>query len=142
MPSKLKKPCAKAGCPELTAERHCTAHASKTHKRYDDLRESAAKRGYDARWRERRVRFLQQHPICLECYMEERLTPATVVDHIIPHKGKKKLFWDENNWQPLCKRHHDIKTVTEDGGFGRGMGVRREKRALDLGFVEKSNRVE
>lgn len=51
--------------------------------------------------------------------MEESLTPATVVDHVIPHKGDKKFFWDENNWQPLCKRHHDIKTATEDGGFGR-----------------------
>jgi 5-methylcytosine-specific restriction protein A len=49
-----------------------------------------------------------------------RVVAASIVDHIKPHKGNKVLFWDKNNWQPLCKRHHDIKTATEDGGFGRG----------------------
>lgn len=43
---------------------------------------------------------------------------AEVVDHIQSHKGDMRLFWDESNWQPLCKRHHDIKTASEDGGFG------------------------
>jgi 5-methylcytosine-specific restriction protein A len=28
------------------------------------------------------------------------------------------LFWNETNWQPLCKECHDRKTATEDGGFG------------------------
>lgn len=41
------------------------------------------------------------------------------VDHIIPHKGDPELFWDQDNWQSLCKPHHDRKTATEDGGFGR-----------------------
>ncbi|RKJ07590.1 HNH endonuclease, partial [Butyricicoccus sp. 1XD8-22] len=42
------------------------------------------------------------------------LTQATVVDHIKPHQGDQSLFWNENNWQPLCKRCHDRKTRTED----------------------------
>ncbi len=41
---------------------------------------------------------------------ENKLTPATVVDHIIPHRGDQKLFWDENNWQGLCEHHHNTKT--------------------------------
>ena len=45
---------------------------------------------------------------------EEKYIKATVVDHITPHRGDKKLFWDEDNWQPLCKRCHDKKTMTED----------------------------
>lgn len=48
---------------------------------------------------------------------EGQLTEAKVVDHIKPHRGDKELFWDSTNWQSLCKRHHDIKTATEDGGF-------------------------
>ena len=40
--------------------------------------------------------------------------PASVVDHIKPHKGDYDLFWDEANHQALCKRCHDIKTATED----------------------------
>lgn len=64
--------------------------------------------------------------------------PASVVDHIINHKFKaamdsgdaaaiakaKRLFWDsEKNWQSLCKPHHDLKTGTEDGAFGRYAGA-------------------
>ena len=36
------------------------------------------------------------------------------VDHIIPHRGDQKLFWDRNNWQALCKPCHDRKTGKED----------------------------
>jgi len=39
---------------------------------------------------------------------------ATVVDHIIPHRGDARLMWDESNYQALCKRCHDKKTWTED----------------------------
>ena len=49
--------------------------------------------------------------------MQGRRTPATVVDHIVPHKGDKKLFWDSGNWQPLCGPCHSRKTAKEDGGF-------------------------
>ncbi|WP_400245601.1 HNH endonuclease [Niallia sp. JL1B1071] len=43
-----------------------------------------------------------------------KLEKATVVDHIVPHRGDQDLFWDETNWQPLCKSCHDRKTMTED----------------------------
>jgi len=41
-------------------------------------------------------------------------TKATDVDHIVPHRGDQRLFWDESNWQALCHRHHSIKTRSED----------------------------
>lgn len=120
MPPRMNKPCCKPGCPELTKDRYCEKH-KKDSRRYDQYRGSAAERGYDARWRKARAVFLKQNPLCVHCQKEGRLTAATVVDHIIPHKGDYKLFWDvKNNWQSLCKRHHDIKTVREDGGFGNG----------------------
>jgi hypothetical protein len=28
---------------------------------------------------------------------------ATVLDHIVPHKGNGELFWDPANWQGLCE---------------------------------------
>ena len=43
-----------------------------------------------------------------------KYTQATAVDHIVPHRGDSKLFWDRNNWQPLCKPCHDRKTGRED----------------------------
>lgn len=43
-------------------------------------------------------------------------TAATVVDHVIPHKGDLGLFWDLTNWQPLCKLCHDsVKQAQESG---------------------------
>jgi len=41
---------------------------------------------------------------------EGKIVPATVVDHIIPHRGDQKLFWDQTNWEALCKECHDKKT--------------------------------
>jgi 5-methylcytosine-specific restriction protein A len=53
------------------------------------------------------------------CAEEKRQEAATVVDHIEPHRGDMKLFWDHKNWRPLCKRHHDRKTANEDSHRGR-----------------------
>ena len=82
-------------------------------------RPSASARGYDDRWRQASRRFLNGHPVCVRCEAAGRLTGATVVDHKVPHKGDRDLFWDEANWQPLCSRCHNAKTAAEDGGLGR-----------------------
>lgn len=42
--------------------------------------------------------------------------PATVVDHIVPHKGNDALFWAQWNWQPATDRAHNKKTSREDRG--------------------------
>lgn len=43
---------------------------------------------------------------------------ATVVDHITPHKGDLKLFWDETNLQALCAPcHNGAKAQIERGGY-------------------------
>lgn len=86
-----------------------------------ERRGSARARGYDSRWEVARLAFLAANPFCRHCEREtpESIQPAEVVDHIVPHKGDDRLFWDETNWQPLCKPHHDRKTAVEDGGFGR-----------------------
>lgn len=85
-----------------------------------DRRPSASERGYGLDWRIARKWFLSEHPLCRHCLdaKPQRLTPATVVDHIKPHKGVMALFWDADNWQALCNRCHGIKTAKEDGAFG------------------------
>lgn len=84
-----------------------------------EARPTAAARGYDARWRKARVHYLQAHPLCVMCRAEHRVTQATVVDHIVPHRGNHERMWSVSNWQALCKTHHDRKTARQDGGFGR-----------------------
>jgi 5-methylcytosine-specific restriction enzyme A len=79
----------------------------------DRQRPSAARRGYGPRWRRARAAFLAQHPLCTACRAEGRVVPATVVDHVLPHRGDQKLFWDERNWAPACKPCHDAKTARE-----------------------------
>lgn len=108
MPRKPLKPCKHQGCPELTDKEFCKNHREL----YE--RKSASERGYNNRWRKARKRFLKQNPLCVHCKEDGKLTRATVVDHIKPHRGDMTLFWDESNWQPLCKKCHDKKTMTKD----------------------------
>ena len=108
MPKAPKRPCRYPGCPNLCDKGvYCSQHMQFSS---DRMRGGAESRGYDARWRKARTAFLQRNPLCNECMKSGKITPATVVDHIIPHRGDRKLFWDESNWQPLCKCCHDRKT--------------------------------
>jgi 5-methylcytosine-specific restriction enzyme A len=84
----------------------------------DRLRPSAARRGYSGRWRKARARYLAEHPLCASCQAGGRLSSAKVVDHVVPHRGDQRLFWDEDNWEALCKPCHDRKTV-RDGRWGQ-----------------------
>lgn len=70
---------------------------------------TTTERGYGWRWQQARNRFLgrAENALCRMCAAEGRTVAATVVDHIVPHKGDQRLMWDEANWQPLCKLHHD-----------------------------------
>lgn len=89
-----------------------------------DSRESASKRGYNRRWQTYRIRFLSEHPLCAMHLQLGRVVPATIVDHIIPHKGDRKLFWNPKNHQALCKQCHDShKQRLEKSGAVVGCGL-------------------
>jgi len=98
------------GCPELVEGSRCDRHNRDQRREADIRRGSSSQRGYGAAWRKARARYLRAHPFCCECRKEGRIEVATVVDHIVPHRGDPARFWDERNWQPLCKPHHDRKT--------------------------------
>lgn len=70
--------------------------------RHDTRRPSARARGYNHDWRKARAEYLAAHPYCRMCG-----NLASVVDHVIPHRGDTRLFWHRANWQPLCKHCHD-----------------------------------
>lgn len=79
-------------------------------------KESSTKRGYNYRWKKYRLIYLQENPLCVFCKEDGNISKADVVDHIVPHKGDTKLFWDKDNHQPLCKFHHDsTKQAIENG---------------------------
>lgn len=109
MPKKSKKPCRHLGCPNLTDGKYCEEH-----KPLHPDRPSATKRGYGSKWQRVSKAYLRKHPLCVKCLAEGRFVSATVVDHIIPHRGNPTLMWSESNWQALCKHCHDRKTGNED----------------------------
>jgi 5-methylcytosine-specific restriction protein A len=126
MAALTQHPCAAPGCAELLpagGPSYCRAHA----RRRDHYRGSQRARGYTWRWEQRRALFLQLYPLCgmrpggrppvsSSCWEARRVTPATVVDHVIPHKGDAALMWNEvENWQALCARCHGLKTNAERG---------------------------
>jgi len=81
--------------------------ASGSRKLSDYFRRNARQRGYSAEWDKKASAYLEAHPVCVGCRGIGLVVPATVVDHIIPHKGDRRLFWDSNNWQGLCTWHHN-----------------------------------
>lgn len=102
--------CGAPGCRALTASRYCAKHAKTTrqvsaqwHKLYNL-----------AVWKNiLRPKQLTRCPWCAVCAQQGKRVKATVVDHIIPHKGNMALFANENNLQSLCKQCHDAKTMRE-----------------------------
>jgi 5-methylcytosine-specific restriction protein A len=118
MPRRPLKPCAQPGCPALVESGRCPDHDRKRQYNRDHPRGSSTAQGYGQRWRRARARFLRAHPLCVRCAREGRTTAATVVDHRAPHRGDPALFWDERNWQSMCKQCHDAKTARE-GRWGR-----------------------
>jgi 5-methylcytosine-specific restriction protein A len=113
-----KRPCSYPGCTTLTDSSRCDLHRKQEQKEYDKRRGNPAARGYGRAWRVSSKAFLARNPLCVECLKNRQLVAATEVDHIVPHKGDSALFWDQNNWAPMCKRCHSRKTALTDGRWG------------------------
>ena len=121
MAHKAPRPCRFPGCPNTTIsdDGYCKTHHSLANQKYKpNTQRTTYQHMYSTRWHKARVSFLRSNPLCTICLSDGRTTPATVIDHITPHKGDYSLFWDENNWQALCTLCHNKKTASEDGAFG------------------------
>lgn len=117
MPETIEKP-GSSNAPGFVVYAPVTTPARRS---YDKQRGTRTQRGYDNRWLRARRRYLAANPLCRLCQQVGRTTAATVVDHVVPHRGDRALFWDESNWQPLCKECHDsVKAQEERGGVMRG----------------------
>lgn len=77
----------------------------------------------DRKWRKLRAHQLRSSPWCEICDKRGKVTPATVVDHVQPHRGDKILFW-YGKIQSVCKACHDgEKHVVELKGFSDRIGA-------------------
>jgi len=77
---------------------------------HDQRRGSARARGYDRTWEKARAHHLAEHPLCFYCahgvFASARVTAATLIDHVEPHRGDRDLFWLRTNWASCCTDCH------------------------------------
>jgi 5-methylcytosine-specific restriction endonuclease McrA len=93
------------------------------YQRAPDHRESAAKRGYDRKWRILRRAYIARHPLCEPKYLCDG-HPAADVDHIVPIDVKPELRLVESNLQSICRSCHNYKTRRIDPKTRRAAGPR------------------
>lgn len=80
---------------------------------------------YGYRWQQAREGFLRKHPLCAQCERQGVVEAASVVDHIVAHRGDMELFWDRANWQSLCGPcHNSWKQRLEKSGREPGCDAR------------------
>lgn len=110
MPAAIRHCCRSPGCPMLVTGRYCEKHAREAERQ----RGSSAERGYGRRWRRFRRWYLTQHPLCVQCEAEGRLTEATEVHHVIAVRVDASLQYEESNLQSLCHACHSRVTAREN----------------------------
>lgn len=86
----------------------------------------------------RKIR-LEIEPLCRRCKLRGRLVIATVVDHVKPHKGDRKLFFDIENTQSLCRLCHDASKQAEEHR-GHAIGNTPDGRPVDPGHPWNAQR--
>ena len=118
MPYKVARPCSFPGCPRLVREPGkwmCPEHQKEYEKEQDARRGSAAERGYDARWRDIRDRFLAANPTCEKCG-----ATATVAHHIIRRRDGGKDH--PRNLMALCASCHSRLHAAAGHNWDRSAG--------------------
>jgi 5-methylcytosine-specific restriction protein A len=120
MPLASKKPCRYPGC-GVAVHRgvpYCKTHTKAVRKQSDQLRGTAASRGYDKAWQQLRKLYLAEHPLC-ECDDCQAgtllLTAAQVVDHRIPISERPDLRLSWMNLRAMSKTCHDRHTARTQG---------------------------
>jgi len=83
---------------------------------------------YGRRWGKLSGQFVREYPLCVFCLCHGKLnegatrnassTRDLVVDHIEPHRGNERLFWEWKNLQTLCRFpcHDQVKQQHEVAG--------------------------
>ena len=98
----------------------------------------------DRRWRELRIAYLREHPLCERCIREGKaagvpegyITPAIDVHHRVPVETAKtlqemeRLAYDWNNLEALCIACH-CKTHQELGKGTKALNKQRAQERFD-----------
>ena len=104
------------------------------------------------RWQMMRVKVLREQPLCvLKGKREHCRLVATEVDHITPHRGDRKLFFDRQNLQPMCRTatrkrlrgrflaRDQVPTSTACRSIPITTGTRKTEQPLERGHPDYSH---
>ena len=121
MPSRAKHICPWPGCRTIIDgdQRHCRKHTEEHRKRPSVMRKSDPFY-MSAPWRRLREQVLDEQPLCEDCLLVDRVTPATEIDHVLPRASHPELELEITNCRGLCKSHHSSKTMKELNARRRG----------------------
>ena len=113
--TRIPRPCSSPLCKNISTTSYCS---SCTPVRQPRMKEDYHKLYRTQQWKRMRTVVLRDQPLCVACQRAGRgsLSVAQHVDHIIPHRGDRDLFFDKDNLQPLCVSHHSFKTNKEMSG--------------------------
>lgn len=78
--------------------------------RYESERGSSTERGYDRQWRNFRVHYLTEHPLCVDCLHNFLFIPSTEIHHITKLSTRADLKYIESNLKALCNKCHNSYT--------------------------------
>lgn len=79
----------------------------------------------EPQWRTESAAFRAEHPLCC-CELHHGRPgspPSQVVDHVIPHRGDRTLFYERSNWCAKAKACHDSKSMRLDRGDAYDDGI-------------------
>ena len=82
-----------------------------------------------ASWKRRRAAHLSREPLCRLCTALGLVTPATVADHIVPHRGNDEAFFN-GELQSLCAACHNAHKQRAEKS-GRVVGNANDGSPLD-----------
>ena len=115
MPNAPLRYCVVNGCPNKVPRGRCITHQLPA---WQSPNREPTKRIRGRELQRRRQRLFAEHPFCVLCERDGKLTLATIRDHIIPlAEGGSD---DESNVQALCSLHNELKR-REEARRGRGL---------------------
>lgn len=101
--------------PRKPGEQFMKQRERQTNKIYNKSRPERDKLYYSKQWKKISKLYRQSHPLCEECERNGRITPAYLVDHIVPIEDGGSM-WEWDNLQSLCIVCHNRKHGDRQGG--------------------------
>lgn len=98
-------------------------------------RDEEVRRLYDKRWAETSREFRKEYPACVLHFKKGMVVLPEVVDHWIPHKGDSQLFWDPENWVPLCKSCHDGPKRRIELAWSNGAPITQRPKLITIDMI-------